>query len=132
MKRSLLVPVLAVVFVGCGSGATDYSQQQFQSAQDLARVVANATGWTCSTSDQQDTTHTAASLSRYGFISVPCSDGSVTIVTSDAKRAELAANPGNAIRSGHCRLDGGNWSVWGSQYAVEAAEKSMGGTLTCA
>jgi hypothetical protein len=117
---------------GCGAQPADYSQRQFKSAAELAKTVEQLAGWKCSETDRDDDSHTADSLAKYGFASVPCDNGSVTIIASDAKRAELAANPGNAIKAGYCRLDGGNWQVWGQQYIVQTAQKAMQGKLTCA
>lgn len=122
----VLFAVLAVA--GCAS-VPDYSEYHFKSVNELIAVVERA-GWSCVDSTK-DEAATANDLAQYGYANEACSNGSVTIVSSDAKRAQLDANPGNALRSGECRLDGGNWSVWGQQYLVEDAQKVMQGSLTC-
>lgn len=60
-----------------------------------------------------------------------CEDGAIVIWTSDAKRAQLKTSAGNELQPGHCRIDGGNWTVTGTQYAVEDAQKQLGGKKTC-
>lgn len=126
--------VLGALFllVGCGAQPADYSQYQFKSTAELGKTVEQLAGWSCTSTYRDDEEHTRESLGRYGFASLPCSNGSVSLIASDAKRAELAANPGNKLTPGNCRLDGGNWSIWGQQYIVEAAQKAMKGRLSCA
>lgn len=123
---------VAFALAGCGAQAGDYSERQFASAKELAQTVEQLAGWTCSESDLDDKAHTDDHLYEYGFWSVGCNNGAVTIYASDARRTDLASKPWNQLESGECRIDGGNWSVSGQQYIVETAHKAMQGTLTCA
>lgn len=127
-----MLGALVLLFTGCAAQPTDYTTHQFESTAELGATVEQLAGWSCPSTYRNDEEHTRASLGRYGFASLPCSNGSVTLVASDAKRAELAANTGNELNPGYCRLEGGNWSIWGQQYIVQAAQKAMQGRLTCA
>ncbi len=120
--KTVAAAALALIALA-GCGHKDYSQTHFQSTADLAKLI----DWTCSSAGSD-----ADNLGKYGFSSIPCDDGSITLFNSDAKRDELESAPQNALKSGWCRIDGGNWSVSGSQYKVEDAEKILGGTKTCA
>jgi hypothetical protein len=130
VKKAIWGAVVTLLITGCSGGA-DYSKKQFGSVNELATAVSAVEGWSCMTDQLGDETHTREALALYGWASGTCSAGSLAIYGSDAKRSELASNEWNALLPGKCRLDGGNWSVWGQQYAVEAAQKKMSGELTC-
>ena len=129
MKRTIAVAAI-LALSGCGSA--DYSQTQFKSIEELASVVSSVDGWSCSTSRLDDEAHASESIAKNGWAPGTCEAGALAIYGSDAKRVALAAEPYNALKPGSCRLDGGNWTVWGQQYAVQTAKARMGGTLTCA
>lgn len=131
-SAATLAVAAVLLLAGCGAQPADYSQRQFKSTAELARAVEQLAGWNCSETERDDEAHTNESLAKYGWAFVSCSNGSVTIVASDAKRAELAANPGNKLNPGYCQLEGGNWSIWGQQYIVQAAQTAMQGKITCA
>lgn len=124
MKRLTLASSALLLVAGCSS--INYAEHHFVSTDELAR----ASGWnSCSTSDERKTREM---IGQYGFLSEPCSGGAVIIWASDAKRQESHAQPWNALEAGECRIDGGNWTVTGTQYAVEDTQKRLGGAKTCA
>lgn len=124
--RSTLLAVAAIaVLAGAGCSSHDYTSEHFKSTSQVAKIAK----WDCGTDDTED--RTRSDLEQYGFSSLPCEDGAIVIWTSDAKRAQLETSAGNELQPGHCRIDGGNWTVTGTQYAVEDAQKQLGGKKTC-
>ena len=130
MTKAFWAVVMPLLIAGC-SGSADYARKQFGSVNELATTVSAVEGWSCMTDQFGDEAHTRESIATDGWASGTCSAGSLAIYGSDAKRLELASSEWNALLPGQCRLDGGNWSVWGQQYAIEAAQKKMSGKLTC-
>lgn len=123
-KAGLAVAASALLLLTACSH--DYASEHFKSTAQVAKIA----GWQCD--DAEDVQATQTDLRRRGFSSVPCGDGAITLWVSDAKRTELQSMPANALRSGWCEIDGGNWTLAGTQHAVEDAEKQLGGDKKCA
>lgn len=126
-RRALAIGAALLALAGCTS-KPDYPTYHFKSLAELADTLKPA-GWSCS--GARDEGQTRDSIAKYGWTQASCNDGALALYSSDAKRAELQANPWNALKPGWCRLDGGNWMVSGAQYQVEDAEKIVGGRKQC-
>lgn len=122
--RTLAVVALALLLTGCTP--PDYSTKVFDSTQALSDVIKPA-GWKCVA---DDVATTERGLSANGFRSAPCNDGALTVWATSGKRDEVLSKSWNS-RTGWCRISRSNWTIDGKEDLVRAAQKIVGGEVTC-
>lgn len=121
-KVAMVLGCLAALGSIAGCGQTNWAEHNFEKTTDIAALI----DWEC-TNDTKE--YSQRQLREDGFAHTPCTEGAINLWVSDAKRDEFRASP---LDAGQCRIDGGNWTVSGTQYKVEDAHKKLGGELACA
>lgn len=124
MKARIALALAGLALVASCGGQVNYAEHNFKSMNEIADLI----GWACTDGDED---YTKVSIEKYGWAQAPCSNGSLGIWESEAKRREILDAPQNALDAGWCRIEGGNWSVSGSQFQVEEAQKKLNGKLVC-